>query len=189
MTARETILAAVRGARPAAVPLPEPWPARGAADRALAPRFRDAAIAAGATVAHVARRDLATAMPPALRALSLVEGASTTIATPTGPHDLADLDLFVCEAVLGVAENGALWLPASRLGERAALFLASHVVVVLRDDTIVPDLHDAYARIAPGAEPFGVFVAGPSKTADIEQALVIGAHGPKALTVLLTAGG
>ena len=108
--------------------------------------------------------------------------------TAAAPHDYADADLFVCEGVLGVAENGAVWLPASRLGpHRAALFLATQVVILLDRAAIVETMHDAYDRLDVAAEHFGVFVAGPSKTADIEQSLVIGAHGPKGLTVVLLA--
>ena len=78
-----------------------------------------------------------------------------------------------------------MWLPLSRLRYRSALFLATNVIVVLDRTRIVRDMHAAYAEIDVAEEGFGVFVAGPSKTADIEQSLVIGAHGAKSLTVLL----
>ncbi|MGH6693078.1 MAG: LutC/YkgG family protein, partial [Gammaproteobacteria bacterium] len=84
------------------------------------------------------------------------------------------------------AENGAVWVPAGSLPQPAALFLAEHVALVVRMGDVVADMHEAYARLARGPLPaYGVFVAGPSKTADIEQALVIGAHGPRALDVYL----
>jgi L-lactate dehydrogenase complex protein LldG len=100
-------------------------------------------------------------------------------------HDLCDLDLFVCEAVLGVAENGAVWVPQSRLVRRVAAFAAEHMAVILEQSAIVPTMHDAYARIDVSGESYGVFIAGPSKTADIEQSLVLGAHGPSSFTVVL----
>jgi L-lactate dehydrogenase complex protein LldG len=86
---------------------------------------------------------------------------------------------------LGVAENGAVWMASSDAILRAALFLAARVVIVVQEERLVDDLHQAYERIDVRAHAFGAFIAGPSKTADIEQALVIGAHGPKELTLVL----
>lgn len=106
--------------------------------------------------------------------------------TAARPHDLAELDVALVRARCGVAENGAVWhAPADRL-ERAAALLAEHLVVVLDAEAIVPRLFDAYAQLGDAAAlHFGWFICGPSKTADIEQALVLGAHGPRRASVLL----
>jgi L-lactate dehydrogenase complex protein LldG len=47
-------------------------------------------------------------------------------------------------------------------------------------------MHEAYNRVGNNDYVFGVFISGPSQTADIEQALVIGAHGTMPLTIILT---
>lgn len=100
-------------------------------------------------------------------------------------HALHTLDCTVIRAEFGVAENGAIWHAPRSAQERAAILLAEHLVVLLAADAIVPSLHQAYARIDLGTLRFGWFLAGPSKTADIEQALVLGAHGPRSLQVVL----
>ena len=90
--------------------------------------------------------------------------------------------------MIAVAESGAVWVVPESDALRQALFLAEWVLLVVRRDAVVATLHEAYARIGPPPGPFACFVAGPSKTADIEQALVIGAQGPRALSVALVAG-
>ncbi len=122
--------------------------------------------------------------------LSLARGAGAgTVEGRSIPpaRELDRLDLAVLDGEFGVAENGAVWVPEKNMGNRSVPFIASNVVLVLDEDRIVDTMHDAMARLAGFSEGFGVFVSGPSKTADIEQSLVIGAQGPLSLTVALVA--
>lgn len=89
------------------------------------------------------------------------------------------------QAEVGVAENGAVWISEAAMGARLLPFICQELVVVVDEKSIVADMHQAYERIAVDRDGYGVFIAGPSKTADIEQSLVIGAHGPLALEVLI----
>ena len=85
-----------------------------------------------------------------------------------------------------MAENGAVWLPFDEGAQHAQAFLTQHLGLYIRREDIVPTMVEAYQRIQDQALPsFGVFISGPSKTADIEQCLVIGAHGPKSLTLFV----
>jgi L-lactate dehydrogenase complex protein LldG len=192
MSSRAAILGALRRHQPPATALPDPL-ARGPHEGDPVARFVAAVeaiagdvIAGSADVAIDAL--IAERYPAAMMIASTVAGmgaASVQLDGIADPHELAALDLLVCEAEFGVAENGAVWLPESRLGHRAAPFLAQHLLVLLDRHSIVWDMHEAYDRMPVDAGGFGAFVAGPSKTADIEQALVIGAHGPRSLTIVL----
>lgn len=101
------------------------------------------------------------------------------------PHSLENVELCILEAQFGVAENGALWLTEVQMGQRVAPFITQNLAVVVRKSDLVPTMHHAYDRIAQAEYPFGLFLAGPSKTADIEQSLVLGAHGSRSMTVFL----
>jgi L-lactate dehydrogenase complex protein LldG len=104
---------------------------------------------------------------------------------PDDAHQLADMDVAIISGQFGVAENAAIWLEERDMGLRALPFITEHLVIVLEKDQLVSNMHEAYERIGKGASGFGLFIAGPSKTADIEQSLVIGAHGAKSLRVVL----
>jgi L-lactate dehydrogenase complex protein LldG len=100
-------------------------------------------------------------------------------------HHLKTVDLAILKSNLAVAENGAVWITDADLPQRVLPFIAQHLAVVITKDSIVPTLHEAYEKIGAAEYGFAVFVAGPSKTADIEQSLVLGAHGPKTMTVFM----
>jgi L-lactate dehydrogenase complex protein LldG len=104
----------------------------------------------------------------------------------TDPHDLGGIHTAVLPGRMGVCENGAIWMDESELGPQRVLpFIAEHLFIVVHERDLVPSLHQAYERVGRMGTGFGVFLAGPSKTADIEQCLVIGAHGARGATVFV----
>lgn len=191
---RAAILAAVRRAAPAPAPLPSDdaaWPEAGD----LAGSFARACEAAGGRCVGVPAEsrleDDLRALPEAGRAARIYSAHPAFAGDRFEPEELADprrlagLELAVLPGVFGVAESGAVWVDAGALPQRAVLWLAEHLVLALPAAELVPQLHAAYARLRFQGPGFGVFVAGPSKTADIEQSLVIGAQGPRSTTVML----
>ncbi len=97
--------------------------------------------------------------------------------TLQSPHDLKDVDIAIVESSFGVTENGAVWCDDKDIEFRAVFFITKALVVILKKENIVENMHKAYEKIDLTSSNFGIFISGPSKTADIEQSLVIGAHG------------
>lgn len=115
----------------------------------------------------------------------LADMAEINTGQPIDPHTLEDIELTVIKAHFAVAENGAIWITEDIMGQRVLPFICQHLAAVVDAQSIVPTMHEAYQRIADGKYGFGTFIAGPSKTADIEQSLVLGAHGPRSMTVFI----
>lgn len=111
--------------------------------------------------------------------------AFTQLDATGAPALLNDTMLAIIPAMMGVAENGAVWVTDAIFKIRALPFICENLAVVLHRKDIVSNMHQAYAAIGETEYAFGLFIAGPSKTADIEQSLVLGAHGPKTMTIFL----
>ncbi len=112
-----------------------------------------------------------------------------TIATlnpDTAPNaqSLNGTDVGVVAGEIGVAENGCIWIP-QQMKEKAVCFISEYLVVVLPKNGIVNNMHEAYDRITMPSTGLGTFISGPSKTADIEQALVMGAQAARGVTVVI----
>lgn len=189
---REKIINAIRSNKPAARPLPV-LPENHGQEDSLTGRFIDTIGRTGGRILEVAdiaglEERLRILFPEAGRLLSTVPGLAIGDVEAAGRDDvhlLADLDVAIVPGRLGVAENGAIWVTEAELGHRALAFIAQHLVIVLEKEKIVNTMHQAYQQVKIDDTGFGVFIAGPSKTADIEQSLVIGAHGARSLTVLI----
>ncbi|GAB6121246.1 LutC/YkgG family protein [Dysgonomonas termitidis] len=100
------------------------------------------------------------------------------------PYELNGTDLAIIEGEVGVAENGCVWIPQN-VKEKVVYFISEYLVIVLDKENVVNNMHEAYDKLTFNDYGFGVFISGPSKTADIEQSLVVGAHGAKGVTVIL----
>ena len=99
--------------------------------------------------------------------------------------ELCDAALTECDAL--VAQTGSVLVTCRSAGGRTLSALAPHHVVLARKSQLVPDLTAALALLSEtygGDYPSLVsFITGPSRTGDIERILVLGAHGPKRLTI------
>jgi len=112
--------------------------------------------------------------------VSTVSGIDGTkeLGATDDPHTLKDVDLAIIKGEFAVAENGAVWVKETDARHRALYFIAQKLMIVVPKGDIVHSMHEAYVRVSFSSEDvFGIFISGPSKTADIEQSLVIGAHG------------
>lgn len=123
----------------------------------------------------------------AKKTVSLVPGiqGNTDFALLNDPHATEDIDFAVLPGEFAIAENGAVWVTDSTVKHRVIYFIAQHLALVVSASNLFSNMHEAYGRLSFEAPRFGAFISGPSKTADIEQSLVIGAHGPRSMTVFL----
>lgn len=101
--------------------------------------------------------------------------------------DMEKCDAGITECDALVAQTGSVLVTSRSAGGRALSVLPPHHVVIARRAQLVPDLPAAFAlvqqRYAPDYPSMIGFITGPSRTGDIERILVLGAHGPKKLTI------
>jgi L-lactate dehydrogenase complex protein LldG len=196
MSSKEEILNAIRQQRVPAAELPglqQSWityPDRFA-------QFQSAVESVGGRCMEAAGTQLANKMleetpayAQAKQVVSLVDGigrSNVDLGAIDDPHQLETIDFAIACGQFAVAENGAIWVTDQGLKHRAVLFICQHLAIIVPRDQILNNMHEAYQRLSFPQAGFGVFISGPSKTADIEQSLVIGAHGPRSLTVLCMA--
>ncbi len=139
--------------------------------------------------AEAARAKVAELFPAAKVVCSAVPEVPGTLRVEDvrDPHALNDVDVGVVRSPLAVAEAGAVWLTQENLVVNALGVLSQHLIVLLDPTAIVDTMHDAYGRLDLTASPYGVFLAGPSATGDIEGVIIHGAQGARSLTVLFLA--
>jgi L-lactate dehydrogenase complex protein LldG len=192
MTTREKILEAVLKNQPAATALPDTSMFKGNSND-LVQKYMDVFKTIGGSsfladnidaVKIVVNKnfDVAKRIVTTLPELS---DSFELISTTVDPHSYDDIELAIIKAHFSVAENGAVWLTEEVMGQRIIPYICQHLAVIVYAESIVPTLHEAYEKIGAGDYGFGGFIGGPSKTADIEQALVLGAHGPLSMTVFI----
>ena len=117
--------------------------------------------------------------------LSEITIATLNPDTVAEAQDLNGTDVGILRGELGVAENACVWVPQT-MKEKAVMFISEELVLLLDRNKLVNNMHEAYTKIAMNHYGYGCFISGPSKTADIEQALVMGAQAARGVTVLLT---
>ncbi len=193
MSSRDKILAAVAANQPQLTALPDISFLKGDVN-GVQEKFIATLTAIGGKVIEVDNFNEITAYIKATTTLS--QRVITTLIELTNmvelindnsvlPHTFQDVELSIINAHLGVSENGAVWVKDDLLNHRVLPFICQHLAIILNKQNIVPTMHEAYENIGLENYGYGTFIAGPSKTADIEQSLVLGAHGSRSMTVFL----
>ena len=193
MSSREDILARVRMNQPAPTTLPV-MPAFEADAAVLFERFKAAVVRMGGNVVDApADGSLDALIGRLFPDAKVICSATPEVSGNRGldqarrPSELDDVDVGVVRAVYGVAETGSVWLTDAQFKVPALGFLAQHLVVLLDPGRIVENLHHAYRERNQFDARYGVFMTGPSATADIEGVLIHGAQGIRTLTIVVVA--
>ncbi len=202
MTAKESILSRLRQNTREQYPFPDlSFPKQTFPDP-VAEFIRQTTTTAGASLIEMHDGDdinavIRQAYPDARVIASNVNGVKADINPDevTNAQDLDGTDVGVVEGGVACAENACVWIPMN-MKQKAVCFVSENLVIIVRHKNIVNNMHEAYeflSKHGSGIEGqqetsrygFGTFISGPSKTADIEQALVYGAQAAKGVTVVL----
>jgi L-lactate dehydrogenase complex protein LldG len=198
MSARDDILSSIRARTRPKAPKPEPYRAPSPPSDLLA-GFIDKAQAVFADIQILERED---AIPTAIAELLRARNLGAQIHLPPN-SDLTELlddtrltvshdrpgpdDTAVTRAPLAIAETGTLVQPARTASPASWHFRPGFEIAILHETSIVAHFEDALKKI--GALPTTLnLITGPSRTGDIEQTMELGAHGPKALAILILRG-
>ena len=190
---REEILDRIKRSKPSIVPLPEIDLNKFKVETNLLNDFITNLESTGGKAIQLKDRNeiisnIKKLFPDAKEFISAVEGielSTMDISRITSAKELDKLDIAILEGQFGVAENGAVWLSDKNFQHRSIPFICANLIIILDKNKIFENMHEALLLLKNFNERYGVFISGPSKTADIEQSLVIGAQGPLSLTIFL----
>ncbi|GGK58311.1 MULTISPECIES: LutC/YkgG family protein [Flavobacteriaceae] len=190
---RDAILKAIQKNKPSLIPLPEINLDAFEEPIDLLETFKEkVALVGGRIIALDAIKNIDSEIqklyPNASKIISCIKESNLgtiSISEKTNPHELEAVDLAIINGEFGVAENGAVWISEDNFPIRVLPFISNDLVIILNKEKLCSNLHEAYKLISERNRTFGLFISGPSKTADIEQCLVIGAQGAMSLTIIL----
>src|ERR1700676_2669144 len=155
MNARETILGAINENKPMSVPMPSIELSQSCQKKNKIERFTEALEYVGAKVIVTENLERVS------QELQMNERKGLAVVNRIGKlgikmdplifmrnaSDLEGVDIGCMEGILGVAENGAIWINEWKMGNRLLPFICQHLFLVLHTKTIVEDMHEAYKKI------------------------------------------
>lgn len=192
MTTKKDILSKIRRNISETYDMPDLSSLKGTTYTDVMKQFVDMTRHAGGSIIELKEGDdlnniIHEAYPEAQKIASNVGGIHIATVNPDTVATVQELDgteVGIVRGSVGVAENGCIWIPQT-MKERAVCFISEYLVILLDRNAIVSNMHEAYSQIEMTNYGYGCFISGPSKTADIAQALVMGAQAARGVTVIL----